>query len=245
MEHFLDTQETIAPGYGFEYYSSYHLGWLLFFVLCCAAGCFVYRRADKNRRTNIAKAMALLIVLDEVFKISMLMLGGNFLPKYLPFHLCSINIFLIAYHAVRPNAMLGNFLYTACLPGACAALLFPTWDMLPTLNFMHLHSFTIHILLAAYPLILTAGGDIKPDAKYILPSVGLLLVMAVPIYAINLLLDTNFMFLMYPEPGSPLLIFKNLWGNHLLGFPVLISAVLLVMHLPPYILRKIRMNKHD
>jgi len=139
--------------------------------------------------------------------------------------------------------MLGNFLYTACLPGACAALLFPTWDMLPTLNFMHLHSFTIHILLAAYPLILTVGGDIKPQPKYIFPCIGLLLIMAVPIYAINLLLDTNFMFLMYPEPGSPLLIFEELWGNHLLGFPVLISAVLVVMHLPPYLYGMLRRKR--
>ena len=56
--------------------------------------------------------------------------------------------------------------------------------------------------------------------------------MAVPVYIINLLLDTNFMFLMYAEEGNPLYIFEQLWGNHLLGFPVIITGVLIVMFVP-------------
>ncbi|MBQ9933879.1 MAG: YwaF family protein, partial [Ruminiclostridium sp.] len=104
--------------------------------------------------------------------------------------------------------------------------------------FMHWHSFTVHILLAGYPILLTAAGDIRPQAKYIPRCLLLLLAMAIPIYGVNLALDTNFMFLMFAKEGNPLLIFENLWGNHLLGYPVLISAVLVVMHLPPWLLSK-------
>ena len=43
--------------------------------------------------------------------------------------------------------------------------------------------------------------------------------MAVPVYLINLLLDTNFMFLMYAEPGNPLLLFEQYLGHHLWGLP--------------------------
>jgi len=124
------------------------------------------------------------------------------------------------------------------IPAATAALLFPTWTALPLGNFMHWHSFTVHILLAGYPILLTAAGDIRPQAKYIPRCLLLLLAMAIPIYGVNLALDTNFMFLMFAAEGNPLLIFENLWGNHLLGYPVLISAVLVVMHLPPWLLSK-------
>ena len=67
--------------------------------------------------------------------------------------------------------------------------------------------------------------------------------MAVPIYFINLVLDTNFMFLMQADPGNPLAIFEQMWGNHLLGFPVIISGVLIVMYVPLEICRKIKGRK--
>ena len=108
---------------------------------------------------------------------------------------------------------------------------------------MHWHSFTVHILLAAYPILLTAGGDIKPQPKYIPKCLLLLLTMAIPIYGVNLALDTNFMFLMFAKEGNPLLIFENLWGNHLLGFPVIIVGVLLVMQGPFALLELKKKNK--
>lgn len=127
---------------------------------------------------------------------------------------------------------MGGYLYTVGIPGAIAALLFPTWTSLPFANFMHLHSFTVHILLALYPIVLGMSGELTPSLKK-LPQYLLLLVgMAIPIYGLNLLLDTNFMFLMYAEEGNPLYLFGQMWGNHLLGFPVLIVAVLIVMYLP-------------
>lgn len=48
---------------------------------------------------------------------------------------------------------------------ACAALLFPTWTPLPPLNFMVIHSFTVHFLLALYPLALTLCGDMDPQPR--------------------------------------------------------------------------------
>ena len=55
---------------------------------------------------------------------------------------------------------------------------------------------------------------------------------------VNLLLDTNYMFLMYADPGNPLYLFEQMWGNHLYGFPVLITAVLVVMYTPIVLLQK-------
>lgn len=125
----------------------------------------------------------------------------------------------------------GEFFVSDWIPAAIAALVFPTWATLPPANFMYNHSFTIHILLALYPIVLTVGGDIVPEWR-IFPKCVLLLVMAVPICVFNLLGDTNFMFLMHPVPGSPLLWFEERWGNHLLRDPVLLMAAAAVMSVP-------------
>ena len=168
---------------------------------------------------------------------------GNYLFDYLPLHLCSINIFLIAIHAWHPTEMLSNFLYTVCIPGAMAALLFPSWTKLPVLNFMHLHSFTVHILLITYPVMVTVGGDLKPDWRQLPKSLLFTLCLAVPVYGVNLALDTNFMFLMYAEEGNPLLLFEQMFGNHLLGIPVLATVFVGAMYLILYVCRRIAAEK--
>lgn len=159
-------------------------------------------------------------------------IGGNFNWDYLPLHLCSINIFLIALYAWKPSRLLDNFLYFICIPAATAALLFPTWTSLPAANFMFWHSTSVHILLAAYPIMLFSGGDIRPSVRYMGKCFLLLLAMAVPIYCVNLLLDTNFMFLMYAPDGNPLAWFRDHVGYHWIGFPVLLVAVFALMDVP-------------
>ncbi len=232
MGYFLDTVDTVPEGVGFSFYGAIHILWLVVFVVVVAVSCIWYSRMTAESRKKWNKGVALLLVADEVFKVVMLLIGGNYSASYLPLHLCSINIFLIALHAWKPNQTLNSFLYTICIPGALAALLFPSWSKLPVMNFMHIHSFTVHILLALYPLVLTICGEIKPRLKYVAKCMLLLVAMAAVIYVVNLLLDTNFMFLMRAEKDNPLYIFEQLWGSHLLGFPVIIAGVLLVMYLP-------------
>ena len=238
MEYFLETSDTISEGLGFSLFGTIHLNWLVIAAVLITANCLLYRKLKPEGRVRWNKTVALLIIGNELFKHTMLIIGGNFLPDYLPLHLCSINIFLIAIHAWRPTVMLSNFLYTVCIPGAIAALLFPSWTKLPVANFMHLHSTTIHIMLVMYPMVLSVNGVLKPSARGIPKCLGLLLVMAGVALVANLAFDTNFMFLMEAEPGNPLYVFEQLFGSHLIGFPILITAVLLVMYVPLELYRK-------
>ncbi len=240
MQYFMDTTETVPAGVGFAHYDLLHLLWLALFLLVTIVSVVTYRKMSLKARQTWKISIAALLIADEIFKVAMLLVGGRYLPGYLPLHLCSINIFLIAIHAWKPSKLLGGYLYTVGIPGAVAALLFPSWSSLPFANFMHLHSFTVHILLALYPITLAAAGELKPEVKKIPQYLLLLVAMAVPIYFINLLLDTNFMFLMSADPGNPLYLFQQLWGNHLYGFPVLIIGVLAVMYIPLVIFRKVK-----
>lgn len=237
MQYFSSTIETIPPGLGFPLFGAVHLAWLALFFAAAVFCSLLYRRLSREKRRRMRLVFAVLLLADEAFKTVCLLAAGNYLFTYLPLHLCSINIILIVIHAPRPSRLLGSFLYTVCIPAAAAALLFPTWTSLPPANFMHLHSFTVHILLAVYPIMLTAGGDIRPRLREVPYCLGLLAVLAVLIYPVNLLLDTNFMFLMYAPEGNPLAWFESTLGNHLIGYPVLIAAVVAVMFLPVVLAR--------
>lgn len=240
MEYFWCTSETIPKGVGFSHFDGFHLAWLAAGVIVICICCFLYRKLKDRGRSTFRKTIAALLIADELFKLIPMLIMGTFLVNYLPFQLCSINLFVIAWHAWKPNKTLDNFLYTVCIPGAVAALLFPTWTKLPALNYMCIHSFTVHILLVLYPVVLTAAGEIRPEVKEVPKSLVLLAALACLALVLNLLWDTNFMFLMRADKGNPLYWFGQNWGSHLLGFPVIIAAVIFVMHAPWAIYRKLK-----
>ncbi len=243
MENFWLTVESAGKRVGFVHYGTTHLLWLLAFALFTATVCLLYRRGDDQRRRFLRVAMIALLIADEIFKIVCLVISDQYIPKYLPFHLCSIHLFIYPIHAFRQSKLLSNYLYTICIPAAMAALLFPTWTKLPPDSFMHIHSFTVHILLAAYPIMIATDGKFFPELRLVPKSLALLVGMAIPVYFLNLWLDTNFMFLMSASKGNPLYLFEKAFGNHLIGFPVIAAGVILVMHLPPYLWKKLKAKR--
>lgn len=243
MEYFWYTSDNIPKGLGFAHFSPFHLAWIFTGILITVLCCILYRRLGQKGRGVFRKTVALLLVADELFKLIPMVVMGVFRLDYLPFQLCSINLFLIGWHAWKPGKLLDNFLYTVCIPGAVAAMLFPTWTKLPAVNYMLIHSFTVHILLVLYPVVLTAAGEIKPELKEVPKCLLLLAALAAVALVLNLLWDTNFMFLMSASKGNRLYWFGQHWGNHLLGFPVLIAAVILVMHIPWCVARKVKIMK--
>ncbi len=238
MENFWLTTESAGKRVGFVHFGTTHNLWLILFVLFTVTVCLLYRRADEKQRKLLRLTLVSLLFADELFKIVCLLISNQYIPKYLPLHLCSINIFIFAYHAFRPSKLLDNYLYTICIPAAMMALLFPTWTKLPSDSFMHIHSFTVHILLTAYPIMIVTDGKFRPNLRLVPKCLLLLIGMAVPVYFVNLLLDTNFMFLMSASKGNPLYLFEKAFGNHLIGYPVLAAAVIIVMHVPIIIARQ-------
>lgn len=238
MDYFIDTIETIPEGQGFKLLGPLHLGWVVAAILTFVLVSLYYKKLDDEKAVKFRKTIAWLIVIDELWKDFWLFVGGRFLVTYLPFHLCSINIFVILYHAYKPSKAVENYLYTVGIPGALMALFFPTWTSLPLFNFMHLHSFTIHIMLILYPIMLLARKDFRPEVNTIPKSLAILAGLGVIALCINLLLGTNFMFLMFAPEGNPLYFFYQLTGSHLVGFPVMITLLLIVMYAPVVLLNK-------
>ena len=238
---FFVTSDHIPDGVGFQAFGLTHILWLLAGLVFCVAACIFYRKLSVNRRKIALKALGVFIVLQEIVRDLVLILLGEFSWEHLPLHLCGINILLIAFDTIKQTKTVRSFLYYFAIPGALLALIFPNWTEMPVWNFFHIHSFTIHILLVLYPMLLVTTNQVSTDLKSALKGVALLVAMAIPVYGLNLLWDTNFMFLMEPDSGNPLEFFEKLLGSHLWGFPILLPVVILVMYLPVRILK--RQNK--
>ena len=234
---FFVSSEKMPEGFGFQAFGLTHILWLLAGVALWVAACIFYRRLSASRQKTALKVLGAYIFLQEMVKNLVLIFLGEFSWGYLPFHLCGINILLIAFDTIKQVKTVRSFLYYFAIPGALLALLFPNWTKMPVWNFFHIHSFTIHILLVLYPLLLISTDQVSTDLKSALKGTALLIAMAIPVYGLNLLWGTNFMFLMKPDSGNPLEMFEKLLGSHLWGFPILLPVVILVMYLPACLLQ--------
>lgn len=238
MTMFFVNSENMPEGMGFQTFDLTHILWLLAGLAFCIAACVFFRKLSPQGQNRTLKVLGAYIFLQEMVKNLVLICQGEFSWGYLPFHLCGINILLITFDIFKQTKTVRSFLYYFAIPGAALALLFPNWTKMPVLNFFHLHSFTIHILLVLYPLLLVTTNRVSTELKSALQGVALLVAMAIPVYGLNLLWGTNFMFLMKPDSGNPLELFEKLLGSHLWGFPILLPVVIFVMYLPIMIFKK-------
>ena len=109
MEHFWDTVDTIGEGFGFSLFGARHLVTLALYIGFAALSCKLYKAADEKKRAQLRGLFAVLLLADEAFKQIGLQIGRNFSWDYLPLHLCSINIFLIALYAWKPEQAARQF----------------------------------------------------------------------------------------------------------------------------------------
>lgn len=125
------------------------------------------------------------------------------------------------------------------MPGAFLALLTPDWTNYAPFGFLSCAGFLIHTLLVCFPLMLTLGGEIRPNARNLPKCLLFLAVLALPMFFFDKATHMNFMFLNWPSPGSPLEWFAALGSpGYLLGFLPLTAAIWLLLYLPLHLLRR-------
>ncbi|MCL2031558.1 MAG: YwaF family protein [Oscillospiraceae bacterium] len=246
------------PGHitGIAMYGPEHLLWLAAGAALWVAMALAYRRMGPENRRRTALALAWLIFALEAVRMALQGGLGVFTRHLIPLHLCGLATYLTLLHALRgakspageppsqKNVLLGEVLYSLCLPGAVCALIFPDWVAFPILNAQSMQSFLTHIFLTAYPVMLVAGGDIRPSARRLPKCLLFIAALAAPIYILNKIIGTNFFFLNEPSPGSPLELFGML-GNpgYILGYIPIVGAAWLLLYGPPAIWRKLRDRK--
>lgn len=234
MEYFFTPEAFLPPGLGFSHFGGAHLVWLAVALALGAALCAAYCRSGPRARRGLRVGVGCTIFLCELLKDGNLLLQGALSVDLLPLHLCGLAVFFCLYHCLRPGQTVGNFLYSTCAPGAAFALLFPDWTVFPPFSYASIVAFTVHTLIAVYPLMQMLGGDLRPDWKLLGRCGLLLLALAGAVGAFNLVFDTNYMFLRAPAPASPLEWFAAWLGTsgYLLGYIPMIAAVWAALYLP-------------
>ena len=224
-----------SPETGFGLFSAAHFIW---FIIGAAAVliCLIYRRspAEKRRRIRITLASSALAI--ELLKTLLLILAGDYGIGRLPLHLCGLSIYFCFIHSFMkssPSSVFSQFLYFFCMPGAVFALIFPDWVGYPLFSFMTFSGFLLHFLITIYVVMQVISAGIFPDLRRLPACILIMLLLAVPVYFFDKSAGTNYMFLNWPSPGSPLEWFSSLGRpGYLLGYIPLMLITWAVLYLP-------------
>jgi hypothetical integral membrane protein (TIGR02206 family) len=240
MEYFFASEAQIPTNLKLSLYGRTHLIWLGVIVVFIILLSIFYTRLRPYQKRQFKKSYALFIIFFELLRQITYLVLGRYELGLLPLHLCGLTELLIFLHAFTKNKVIKESLYAMGLIGALMALLFADWLGYPILHFQSIHSFVTHGLLLGYVVMLLWSQELKPNEK-LLPQVFVLFfLICFGLYFFNKQYDTNFFFLNYPSPGSPLVIFEEWVGNPgYIGLTVILLLIVwLIMYLPWRLSRK-------
>ena len=108
---FFVTSDHIPEGVGFQAFGLTHILWLLAGLAACVIACIFFRKLSADKQKRVLKVLGAYIFLQEMVKNLVLICMGEFGWGYLPFHLCGINILLIAFDTFKQTKTVRSFLY--------------------------------------------------------------------------------------------------------------------------------------
>lgn len=247
MNPYLATKYTVPDGYGHPLFSLPHIFSLIFTGVAIIFLSSLYREKEEKGRLMIRRVLALLLLLDEIVKDANAIVTGQWNWNLLPLHLCSVNIFIILLDAFHESEATKNYLYAVCIPASVSALIFPSWmTVLPYFSLMSIHSWSVHIMLLIYPVLLLSGGFVPSlrvffQKRVIIPFAFFLVFD----YFFNYAFNTDFFFLRNGGEENPLSFFESIMPDYL--YLALVVFLLVSMVLAMYGLNALvgKMRKCD
>ncbi|WP_332645351.1 YwaF family protein [Lysinibacillus sp. 54212] len=212
---------------GFELFQSIHIGWLILVLGILLLLTPRYKKASNELKFKYKMTIFLSLLLLESIKQIEALITGSYTIYTLPLHLCGLGMFVIGLQIYKPSPFIQEVLFSITLPGTLSALIFPGWAIEPVFSYLHFHGFLFHALLLYYCIFLLASSEIKPRWWNIRYGIYFLLMVVPPTYVLNKLANTNFMFINWPAPDSPLELLETWLGNpgYILGLVLLVLVL--------------------
>ena len=169
-------------------------------AVCAAA--FAWVRGGEGRLAPLLRALRRVLAASLMTTEGILLAQGRW-REALPLHLCSISALCALALPARGGQGRLDFLGYLGMPGALLALLFPAPAVSRWQTLLDASYYTTHALILVLPLCcLAAGRRVRRGraARMFLLMQG----VALAAYGVNLLLGTDYLFLMAPPAGTPL-----------------------------------------
>lgn len=201
-------------------------------VAATAGALSLLGRRDPAAAALIRRALAgLLLALTLTYIAVEIRTPGVTIWSFVPLHLCDMAIFIAVYALLTRHQGAYEVLYFWSLTGTLLAMVtpdvhrgFPDWQFLTY--------FVLHGGVVVAAVFLTVGEGLRPRRTGPLRAFGWLCAYAGVVAVVNLVFDTNFLYLRYP-PGAPTLLdWFGPWPWYLVGAATIAVVAFWLLALP-------------
>lgn len=220
----------------FALFGTSHLLVILFLIISVTT---IYLTRNWNSTYNQIVRMAIistLIFQAILFNGWHIYHGTYLIGSYLPFHLCSISLYLVVISLITKNPKITPLTYYIAFISALLAVISP--DVRPDQNFpsfRFIEFFLSHTFIVLGVAYLIFVDKIKISYRSLWLSFGILFIYMLAVFPINKITGGNYLFLnQKPGTGGLFALFPS-EPYHILA---LIPATLLIFHIE-YILYKL------
>ncbi|WP_245805800.1 TIGR02206 family membrane protein [Bacillus alkalicellulosilyticus] len=203
MREYFTVERGLFP---FEMFSVSHF-MVVVLLVACSLLLFFYRFKIRHTKTSsfIKYSLVFLLVVSEVsFQLWYVVHGHWTIRNNLPLQLCSISMYLATFMLFTKNKTVTEITFFFGIGGAVQAMVTPElFYGFPHFRFFHFFIAHIAIILACLHMVWI--HQFRPTYKSVLKAMLALNLIAVFVFIINKLLDTNYMFLAQ-KPRNPTII---------------------------------------
>lgn len=214
----------------FTFFSTAHVVALILFFLTCFL--FVYFRKERKKYQPILKwTLFTILILCEVSFHLWLIVTNQWEVGDLPLQLCSLSTFLSLYLFLKKAPKVFHLLYfIGFLPPILSMVTPDIVYQFPHFRFLKYFLHHSAIPLAVLYFILFEGYRVPGSA--VLSSFIKVNIIAVPIFFLNILLDTNFFFLASPSESETLLSFFGSGIIYYINLEIAAMIVFIITYIP-------------
>ncbi|HSO57588.1 MAG TPA: TIGR02206 family membrane protein [Paenisporosarcina sp.] len=217
----------------FEMFSRVHVAALVVFLFVIVV-LFLSKKNWSFQPQNLRRLEHLfawsLVVMDAFYYIWLFQADRWNVSNSLPLELCSISLVMTIILLWTGNKHVYEFVFYAGIGGALQALATPVLDM----NFPHFryfHFFYTHIAIVITALYFTWVKGYRPTFKGVIKTMIALNVLLPIVFAINVFVQGNYMFLRTKPMNGSLLDFLGPYPWYILSLEIVSFAIFVVLWL--------------
>jgi len=208
----------LAYNQDFELFGFQHLLVLVLVLgLCIFLPPLARSRLSPRQQIALSRVLAVNISFWAAIYVVILLLLGDFDPRTdLPLDVCNFMALLLPFLMWHPSYRVHEILFFWILVGTLQANLSPhLYNGFP--NFIFIKYWMVHGGLVVYTLYITRVLRYYPNWKSIWRSFGVLQLYMVIIYGANLILDSNYLYLIRKPPTASILDYLGPWPVYVLS----------------------------
>lgn len=220
-----------APATGFYAWNQEHWIWLLYGLVSTIFWITFAKRAQEHHQPKIGLWMGLVGVISWVYSV-LVMFATDQAPaqSVIPLHLCYFLNLLLPFILWKRWMHWMDWIYPIVIAGCLQALFTPDLTQ-PFPHYYNVRYWLVHIMLIQSVLFAIFVYGFRPTPAGIIKCIVAMNAFALFVTPFNLLLDTNFLYLREPAPGSIMEVLGP-WPQYIFVLEGLMIIFFGVVYLP-------------